>query len=103
MEESNEYKNPTMQNGKHIICINDEIEVYQVMEEGENPSLQTKVSIVSRECDEEKSKHILQKLQIQRKKWLPYNKNALCWSFYCINDNSKVNVDVPQMMHCLLC
>ncbi len=59
MEESNEYDNQTMKNEKHIICINDEIEVDQVMEERENPSLQTKISIVSRECDEEKSKHIL--------------------------------------------
>jgi hypothetical protein len=37
---SNEYNNQTMQNGKHIICINDEIEGDQVMER--NPNLQTK-------------------------------------------------------------
>jgi hypothetical protein len=30
-------------------------------------------------------------------------KNAICWSFYCVNDNSKINLDVPQMMHYLLC
>jgi hypothetical protein len=57
---SNEYNNQTMQNEKHIICINDEIEVDQVMEEKENPSLQTKVSRVSKECDKKKTIHILQ-------------------------------------------
>jgi hypothetical protein len=45
---SNEYNNQTMQNEKHIICINDETKVDKVMEEKENPSLQTKVSRVSR-------------------------------------------------------
>jgi hypothetical protein len=103
MEESNEYNNQTMQNEKDIICKNDEIEVDQVMEERENPNLQIEINIVSRECDEEKSKHILQELQIQRKKWRPHNRNAICWSFYSVNDNSKVNLYVPQMMHCLLC
>jgi hypothetical protein len=40
----------------YIICINDEIEINQVREERENPSLQTKVSRVSREFDEKKIK-----------------------------------------------
>jgi hypothetical protein len=57
---SNEYNNQTMQNEKHIICINDETEVDQVMEEKENPSLQTKVSRVLREYDKKKTIHILQ-------------------------------------------
>jgi hypothetical protein len=29
--------------------------------------------------------------------------NALCWSFYCGNDNLKVNLNVPQIMRYLLC
>jgi hypothetical protein len=37
------------------------------------------------------------------KKWHPHNRNALCWSFYCVNDNLIVNLNVIQMMHCLLC
>jgi hypothetical protein len=37
-----------MQNEKHIICINYETKVDQVMKEKENPSLQTKVSRVSK-------------------------------------------------------
>ncbi len=68
--------------------------------------MQIEISRVLRKCDEidkEKTKHILEQLQIQRRKWCPRNRNALCWSFYCINDTSKVNPDAPQMMHCLLC
>ncbi len=45
----------------------------------------------------------MQQLQTQRKKWRPHNKNALCWSFYCVNDNLKANFDIHQMMCCLLC
>jgi hypothetical protein len=68
--------------------------------------LQIEISRVSRKCDEidkENMKHILQQLQIQRRKWCPHNRNALCWSFYCVIDTSKVNMDALQMMHCLLC
>jgi len=67
---SNEYDNQTMQNEKHIICINDEIEVGQVMQERENPTLQIKISRIGKECDkidEKKTKHILQHLHIQKK------------------------------------
>jgi hypothetical protein len=53
--------------------------------------------------DEKKIKQILQQLQTHRKKWHPPNRNAFCWSFYCVNDNSKVNLNVPQMMCSLLC
>ncbi len=37
-------------------------------------------------------------MQIERKKWRPHNKNT-----FCVKDNSKVNLDVLQMMRCLLC
>jgi len=70
-----------MQIEKHMICINDEIEVNQVREERKNPSLQIEVNRVLREFDEKKMKQILQHLQTQRKKWHPHNRNALCWSF----------------------
>ncbi len=40
-------------------------------------------------------------LQIQIKKC--HNINVFCWFFYCVNDNFKINLDVPQMMHYLLC
>jgi hypothetical protein len=67
MERSNEYDNQTRQNEKPIIHINYEIEVDQIMEEKEFPSLQIEISKVSRLCeetDEEKTKHILEQLQI---------------------------------------
>jgi len=92
-----------MQIEKYIICINDETELNEVREERENLNLQIEVSRVSRVYNEKKIKQILQQLQTQRKKWHPHNINAFCWSFYWVNDNSKVNLDVPQMMHCLLC
>jgi len=81
MERLNEYDNQTRKNEKPIIHINYEIEVDQVMEGKENPSLQIEISRVSRLCEEtneEKTKHILEQLQIQRKKWHFHNKNALC-------------------------
>jgi hypothetical protein len=58
---------------------------------------------MSKEFDENKIEIILQQLQIQRKKWRPRNRNVFCWSFYCVNDNLKINLDVLQMMCCLLC
>jgi hypothetical protein len=44
MERSNEYDNQTRQNEKPIIHINYEIEVDQIMEEKEFPSLQIEIS-----------------------------------------------------------
>jgi hypothetical protein len=43
-------------NNIYIICINDEIEVNQILEEKKNPSLQTKVNKVSRKSNENKTK-----------------------------------------------
>jgi hypothetical protein len=31
------------------------------------------------------------------------SKNALCWEFYCVNNNKEMNVTTPQIMHCILC
>ncbi len=52
-----------MQNEEYIICRNDETKVDQVMEERENPSLQTEINRnlkVCEEIDEEQIKHILE-------------------------------------------
>jgi hypothetical protein len=35
--------------------------------------------------------------------WKPNNKNALCWAFYCVNDNKEVGFIALQVMHCILC
>jgi hypothetical protein len=34
--------------------------------------------------------------------WEPNNKNALCWAFYCINDNKEIDLIRFQIMHCIL-
>jgi hypothetical protein len=71
MERSTEYDNQTMQNEEYITCRNDETKVDQVMEERENPSLQTEINIISKvfeEIDEKNIKHILEQLQFKRKK-----------------------------------
>jgi hypothetical protein len=31
-----------------------------------------------------------QTLHNQRKKWRGHNKNAICWVFYCVNDDKKM-------------
>jgi hypothetical protein len=29
------------------------------------------------------------KFHVQKNKWKSHNRNALCWGFYCVNDNKK--------------
>jgi hypothetical protein len=62
MERSNEFNNQKMQIKEYTICVNDEIEVNQIKEERENPSLQTEVSRMLGISNEEKIKLILQHL-----------------------------------------
>jgi hypothetical protein len=45
----------------------------------------------------------LMKLHAQNVFWRGNNKNALCWAFYCVNDNKEVNVIASQTMCCILC
>jgi len=45
----------------------------------------------------------LKKLHTKRTFWKGNNRNALCWAFYCVNDNKEVNVTTFQTMHCILC
>jgi hypothetical protein len=40
----------------------------------------------------------LKKLHAQRTFWRGNNRNALCWAFYCVNDNKEINVTTPQTM-----
>ncbi len=39
----------------------------------------------------------------QNKLWKLEGRNALCWSFFCINDSKPLNLEHPQVMRCLLC
>ncbi len=79
-------------------------EKWKALVEGfhENPSLQSKDNIVPRN-DERKIKQNLKLLHSQSKKWRPYNRNALCWSIFYVNDNVKMMFDALQIMHYILC
>ncbi len=35
--------------------------------------------------------------------WKPHGRTSLCWSFYYISDNAKVDLKNIQIMHCILC
>jgi len=45
----------------------------------------------------------LKKLLAQKVFWKRNSNNALCWAFYCVNDNKEVNIATPQIMHYILC
>jgi hypothetical protein len=40
---------------------------------------------------------------LQREKWRGHDRNALCWSFFIVNDNNIVNGSKPQIMRCMIC
>jgi hypothetical protein len=40
----------------------------------------------------------LELLHSQRKKWRSHNKNALCWSFFCVTDDGKVTFNALQTL-----
>jgi hypothetical protein len=48
-------------------------------------------------------KENLKKLHFQRKKWRHDSRNALCWSFYYVNNNKLVDVKCFQLMRCIFC
>jgi len=50
-----------------------------------------------------KMKKILEKLHLQRRKWKNDSRNALCWSFYCVNDNKPLDIKCFQFMKCIFC
>ncbi len=62
--------------------------------------MQTKESNIVHEGE---IKDFLKKLHCQRRKWRHDNKNALCWSFYYVNDNKPMDVKCSQLMRCILC
>jgi hypothetical protein len=39
---------------------------------------------------------------IFKKKWGHDSRNALCWSFYCVNDNKLVDIKCSQLMRCII-
>jgi hypothetical protein len=58
----------------------------KIMEE--NVSVETKTSKNPKNEKEEEMKMNLKKLHAQRKSWQSYGRLSLCWSFYCVNDNT---------------
>jgi len=42
----------------------------------------------------------MKKLYVQKKKWKHDKRNALCWSFYCVNDNKSMDVKCFELMRC---
>jgi hypothetical protein len=46
---------------------------------------------------------IVKKLHEQRFSWKLHGINSLYPTFYFVNDGSKMNVDVPQLMCCVIC
>jgi hypothetical protein len=76
-----------MQNEEHIMCINDETKIDYIMEGRE---LIQAYKLKSMEFQENVMKRRLNTFCNNYKfkeKWHPHNINALCWYFYCVNDN----------------
>jgi len=48
------------------------------------------------------SKINLKKLHTQRKSSKPHKIFSLCWNFYCVNDNVKIDLENTHIMHCIL-
>ncbi len=46
---------------------------------------------------------IMNKLHEQRISWKLHGINSPCWAFYCVNDGSKVDVNVSQLMRYVIC
>jgi hypothetical protein len=58
---------------------------------------------IGRSGNLEMNENNLKKLHAQKVFWKRNSKNALCWEFYCVNDNKEVNVRTLQIMHCIVC
>jgi hypothetical protein len=40
---------------------------------------------------------------LQRENWRGHDRNALCWSFFIINDDNIFNGRKPQIIRCMIC
>jgi hypothetical protein len=43
------------------------------------------------------------KLHVQIKYWKPHGGNSLCWGFFGVNDNAKVDLENTQIMCYIFC
>ncbi len=81
------------------ICMNDVVLKNRFEE---NPSVQTKTSRNPKSGSEKIMKENLKKMHVQRKTWKLHARISLCWSFYYVNDNAKVDLINIQIMRCKL-
>ncbi len=102
---------------ENIINANERCEIYMIdiMEERfeGNPNvlpappskdLQTKTSRNIEGQNEQKTiQNNIKKLHVQRKFWKRHEKTSLCWAYYCVNDNTYVDLKNPWIMHYILC
>jgi hypothetical protein len=58
---------------------------------------------IERSRNLEMNENNLKKLHAQKTFWKGNSINALCWAFYCVNNNKEVNAIDPQTMRCILC
>jgi hypothetical protein len=92
MEESSQNEN--IMNNNDEMYLNDFVMEEEIIEKfGIQPSLQTKKNVNVNE-GKEKIKENLKNLHFQRKTWQKDSRNALCWSFYCVNDNKPMELSV---------
>ncbi len=101
MEQFSTNENMISGNNETIeICINNVI-LEDLFEE--NPNVQTETSRNLKNDKEKIMKGNLKKLFVQRKSQKPHGKTSLCWSFYFVNDNAKIDLVNTQIMYCILC
>ncbi len=41
-------------------------------------------------------------MHAQRKSWQSHGRLFLCWIFYYVNDNTKIDLENTQIMHCII-
>ncbi len=69
----------------------------------ENPTVQTKINRDPKGENEQLMQNNIKKLHVQRKVQKPHGRTSLCWSFYCVNDNTNVDIENPQIMCYIFC
>ncbi len=100
--------NESISKNENRINANETCEIYMndIMEETyeENPNLQAKRSKNPKGQNEQDIKYNnIKNLHVQRKYWKPHGRTLLCWAFYCVNDNTHVDLENTQIMCFVFC
>jgi hypothetical protein len=67
-----------------------------------NPKSTNKVQY-SAKIKEERMNFNFESLHVQRNKWKGNHRNSLCWGFYYVSDNKKIDGENLKIMICILC